>query len=519
MMYRLSSIISVQNSIRQRFVPKKTIDNLMKTSKPLYTTNSAGWRFENSYVHLPEMLFKRQNPVPVRAPRLVIVNEQLAESLGLTTAMLTDEEGLTTFAGNRMPEGGEPIAQAYAGHQFGGFNMLGDGRAILLGEHLTPDGTRVDIQLKGSGQTAFSRRGDGRAALGPMLREYIISEAMHALGIPTTRSLAVVTTGEPVMRETLLPGAILTRIAASHIRVGTFEYVAASGDVTVLKALADYTIARHYPEIANGAGIYLAFLNAMMERQAALMAQWQHVGFIHGVMNTDNMAISGETIDYGPCAFMDRYDPATVFSSIDRNGRYAYGNQPQIAQWNIARFAEALLPLLHPEQEEAIVIAEDAIHRFTDMFKRHWLIGMRAKLGLFNEESDDEELIHALLTWMHEHQADYTNTFRGLGVVAQPASDDAAFTEWHTRWQARLMRQKEPRYEAYQCMRAHSPAIIPRNYRVEEALDAAVERDDLSVIHQLLGVLRKPYDEHSDRAYFASPAPDGTPHYKTYCGT
>jgi uncharacterized protein YdiU (UPF0061 family) len=491
----------------------------MKTSNTPRTTNSAGWRFDNSYVHLPETLFKRQKPIPVRAPRIVIINEPLAELLRLNVTMLADEYGTAIFAGNLIPEAAEPIAQAYAGHQFGGFAMLGDGRAILLGEHLTPDGARVDIQLKGSGKTPFSRSGDGRAAVGPMLREYIISEAMYALGIPTTRSLAVVATGEPVMRETLLPGAILTRTAASHIRVGTFEYVAASGDFTVLKALADYTITRHYPELTKGAGVYLAFLNAMMERQAALIAQWQYVGFIHGVMNTDNMAISGETIDYGPCAFMDHYDLATVFSSIDRHGRYAYGNQPQMAQWNIVRFAEALLPLLHPEQKQAIIIAEDAINRFPDRFKQHWLIGMRAKLGLFNEEAGDEKLINDLLQWMQDHRADYTNTFRSLSVDAEPTSNEIAFTKWHLHWQARLARQQVTRHEAYQQMRAHNPAIIPRNHRVEEALEAAVEREDLSVMHQLLEALRTPYDQHSDRAYYASPAPDGTPHYKTYCGT
>jgi uncharacterized protein YdiU (UPF0061 family) len=482
-------------------------------------TNSAGWRFDKSYAHLPAMLFKRQNPIPVRSPRTVIINQQLAESLGLNLAMLTGGDGAAIFAGNLIPQDAQPIAQAYAGHQFGGFNMLGDGRAILLGEHRTPDGTRVDIQLKGSGRTPFSRSGDGRAALGPMLREYIISEAMHALGIPTTRSLAVVTTGEPVMRETLLPGAILTRVAASHIRVGTFEYVAASGDVTVLKALADYTIARHYPELGKGAGIYLAFLNAMMERQAALIAQWQHVGFIHGVMNTDNMAISGETIDYGPCAFMDRYDPATVFSSIDRHGRYAYGNQPLIAQWNIARFAEAILPLLHPKQEQAIIIAEDAIHRFPDRFKQHWLVGMRAKLGLCNDEADDEAIIDALLTWMHVHKADYTNTFRSLSIDEPLISADAAFTQWHSTWHARLLRQPATRHEAYACMRAHNPAIIPRNHRVEEALDAAVENDDLAPTHALLAALSTPFVHHADHAYYAVPAPDGAPAYQTYCGT
>ncbi len=397
--------------------------------------------------------------------------------------------------------------------------MLGDGRAILLGEHLTPEDTRVDIQLKGSGQTPFSRRGDGRAVLGPMLREYIISEAMYALGIPTTRSLAVVTTGEPVMRETLLPGAILTRTAASHIRVGTFEYVAASGDITVLKALADYTIARHYPEILKGEGMYLTFLNAMMERQAALIAQWQSVGFIHGVMNTDNMGISGETIDYGPCAFMDRYNPATVFSSIDRHGRYAYGNQPQMAQWNIARFAEALLPLLHPEQEQAITIAEETINRFPEMFKHRWLAGMRTKLGLFNEEAGDGALIDELLTWMHDHRADYTTTFRNLSIEAEAPPNDVAFTEWYASWQSRLKRQEIQQHEAYQLIREHNPAVIPRNHRVEEALEAAVERDDLSVMHRLLDALKKPYEDNIERSYYDAPAPNDMAHYKTYCGT
>ncbi len=491
----------------------------MKISYALSNTSSAGWRFDNSYIILPETLFKRQNPVSVRAPRIVIINEQLAGLLGLNVTMLRGEDGAAIFAGNLIPEGAEPIAQAYAGHQFGGFSMLGDGRAVLLGEHLTPAGSRVDVQLKGSGQTPFSRRGDGRAALGPMLREYIISEAMHGLGIPTTRSLAVVTTGEPVMRETLLPGAILTRVAASYIRVGTFEYVAASGDVTVLKALADYAIARHYPEIAKSEGMYLAFLNAMIERQAALIAKWQFVGFIHGVMNTDNMAISGETIDYGPCAFMDRYDPATVFSSIDRLGRYAYGNQPQMAQWNIARFAESLLPLFHPEQEQAIIIAEEAINRFSDRFKYHWLMGMRAKLGLFNEEADDKALIDALLTWMHAHQADYTNTFRNLSIEAEALPNDVEFTKWYESWRARLKRQEMPKHEAHQLMREHNPAVIPRNHRVEEALEAAVEREDLSVMHRLLDALKKPYEDTSERPYYNALAPNNMAQYKTYCGT
>ena len=376
----------------------------------------AGWHLDNSYAKLSNLLFVSQLPEPVRAPRLLILNEPLANSLGLDPSRLSGKDGVNVFAGNIIPEGAEPIAQAYAGHQFGGFNILGDGRAVLLGEQITPDGRRLDIQLKGSGRTPFSRRGDGRAAMGPMLREYIISEAMHALGIPTTRSLAVVATGEPVIRETLLPGAVLTRVAASHIRVGTFEYVAAQQNIPLLKELADYTIARHYADLDHPDNIYKAFLKAMMERQATLLAQWQAVGFIHGVMNTDNMAISGETIDYGPCAFMDRYDPLTVFSSIDSHGRYAYGNQPQIAQWNIARFAEAILPLLHSDQEQAISLAEEAINQFPETFKRSYMSGMQTKLGLSHEEPEDEILISSLLNLMHEQRVDYTNTFRALST-------------------------------------------------------------------------------------------------------
>ena len=484
--------------------------------------NDFGWHFDNTYSRLPELYYARQTPVPVRTPRMAVFNEALALSLGLNARALADDQGAAFFSGNVIPEGAEPIAQAYAGHQFGHFTMLGDGRAILLGEQVTPTAERFDIQLKGSGPTPFSRRGDGRAALGPMLREYIISEAMHALGIPTTRSLAVVTTGEPVFRGIAQPGAILTRVAASHIRVGTFEYVATHSDREGIQLLADYTLRRHYPKLIVADNPYLALLRAVMERQASLLAQWQQVGFIHGVMNTDNMAISGETIDYGPCAFMDVYDPATVFSSIDRSGRYAYGNQPNIAQWNLAQFARTLLPLLHQDIKEAVTIAEQAIESFPATFQRHWLFGMRARLGLITEEDGDLNLIETLLKWMQQHQADYTNTFRALTLNKlpdEPLFHEAAFTDWHTRWQLRLDHESTPKESTQLLMRARNPAIIPRNHRVEEALEAAVERSDFTVMERLLTALKTPYDDSpSHRDYQTPPAPSERA-YQTFCGT
>ena len=448
---------------------------------------------------------------------MLVFNHALAQSLGLNAAALAERAAI--FAGNELPDGSSPLAQAYAGHQYGHFTGLGDGRAILLGEQITPAGVRYDVQLKGSGPTPFSRRGDGRAALGPMLREYIISEAMHALGIPTTRSLAVTTTGEKVFRQESLLGAVLTRIAASHIRVGTFEWAAAHGDRVALLALADYTLQRHYPELVTSEAPYLALLEAVMERQARLIAQWQCVGFIHGVMNTDNVALSGETIDYGPCAFMDAFDPATVFSSIDRNGRYAYGNQPQIAQWNLARLAEALLPLLHADEKQAVEIANAAIESFKTTFERHWLNGMRAKLGLFTEEAADRALIESLLTWMRDQKADFTNTFRSLNAAEAVPPNDPAFATWHAQWQTRLKRQPQSVDEVQQRLRAHNPAVIPRNHKVEEALAAAQERGDLSVMQRLLEVLAKPYEEGAGQAEYRmlSGLAPGT--YQTFCGT
>lgn len=491
-------------------------------SKTINKAADVGWHFDNSYSRLPASFYARKNPVLVRSPRIVVFNNALAVSLGLNAEALTNDNGAAIFSGNVIPEGAEPIAQAYAGHQFGGFATLGDGRAILLGEQLTPAGERFDLQLKGAGKTPFSRGGDGRAALGPMLREYIISEAMHALGIPTTRSLAVVTTGEPVFRATALPGAILTRVAASHIRVGTFEFIAAQNDQESIQILADYTLSRHYSSLISVDNPYLAFLHAVMDRQASLVARWQMVGFIHGVMNTDNMAISGETIDYGPCAFMNAYDPATVFSSIDRRGRYAYGNQPQIAQWNLAKFAETLLPLLHSDREQALAKAEEAIAIFPATFQRYWVAGMRAKLGLFTEEAEDITLIEALLKWMQENHVDYTNTFRALtleNLPDDPLLRGAAFVEWHRRWQERQKHQSEPKESALRLMRSCNPAIIPRNHRVEEALEAAVKRSDFTVMQSLLAALKTPYDDLPHHAEYRTPPVASERAYQTFCGT
>ncbi|GLB59905.1 protein adenylyltransferase SelO [Cytobacillus sp. NCCP-133] len=481
-----------------------------------------GWNFDNSYARLPNTFFSTVKPNPVDAPKLVILNDSLAGTLGFDADALKTAEGIEILAGNHVPEGSAPLAQAYAGHQFGHFNMLGDGRAMLVGEHITPEDNRVDIQLKGSGRTPFSRGGDGRAALGPMLREYIISEAMHALRIPTTRSLAVVATGESIIRESMLHGAILTRVADSHIRVGTFQYAANWRPVEELRILADYTIQRHYPEIEGDENPYLSLLQEVIKRQAALISKWQLAGFIHGVMNTDNMTISGETIDYGPCAFMDSYDLATVFSSIDREGRYAYGNQPYIGGWNLARFAETLLPLLHDEQEEAVKIAQDAISGYNKIYQTHWLAGMRAKLGIFNEEKDDEVLFTDLLKIMQKNKADYTNTFRSLTldkIEEAPIFDDAEFAKWHEQWQDRLSRQNVPKESVSKLMRNSNPSVIPRNHRVEEALEAAAEKGDYSVLKKLLEVLSQPYAYSKDQEEYCKLPESSSIPYQTFCGT
>lgn len=472
-----------------------------------------GWKFDNTYSRLSDVFFEKVNPIKAPAPRIVLFNEGLAKSLGLNTEELKTQ-GHDYLSGNALFEGSEPIAQAYAGHQFGHFNMLGDGRASLLGEHITPKGERFDIHLKGSGPTRFSRRGDGLAALGPMLREYIISEAMFALGIPTTRSLAVVKTGEKVYRETLLPGAVLTRIASSHIRVGTFEYASALEGGKYLRELADYTLRRHYPDLVSKPEPYLALLKAVIERQASLIVKWMHVGFIHGVMNTDNMTLSGETIDYGPCAFMDRYSLSTVFSSIDTQGRYAYGRQPAMAQWNLARLAEAMLPLFSPNEEEAIAKAETALSTYPEHLQRHWLTGMRGKLGIVTEgeDKDDMVLFTKLLELMEKNQADYTNTFRALSnerKLDEPLFQDAEFLEWQKNWLARK--------PDFNLMRSRNPSVIPRNHLVESALAAAVEKEDYSEIKNLLAVLEHPFSEPPIE--YTSPDASGGEGYRTFCGT
>ncbi|MCL2029092.1 MAG: YdiU family protein [Deltaproteobacteria bacterium] len=473
------------------------------------------WNFSNSYIKLPKLFFTKQFPTPAPAPKLTIFNNSLAASLGVP---LQSE----VFSGNVIPEGSEPLAQAYAGHQFGCFTMLGDGRALLLGEQITSSGERYDIQLKGSGRTPYSRGGDGRAALGPMLREYIISEAMCALGIPTTRSLAVVETGETVMREKNLPGAILTRVAASHLRVGTFEYASRFGTTEDVRSLADYTIVRHFPSIAAFENKYLLMLKEVIKRQASLISSWQQVGFIHGVMNTDNMAISGETIDYGPCAFMDAYHPATVFSSIDTHGRYAYENQPRMAAWNLARFAETLLPILHDDENEAVKLGQEEIASFWDLYKGHWLSGMRAKLGLHGIEAGDELLIEDLLQLMQQYRADYTNTFRSL-TMDKKDNDVVMFFKpefpcWNDRWQARLGRQAKSMDENKALMKSRNPAIIPRNHRVEEVLRSA-ENGDLRKVYKLLRSLDNPYGYTSEQEEYSKLPEPASCRYQTFCGT
>ena len=481
--------------------------------------NKVAWHFNHSYTKLPKDFFVEQLPVKVSNPKLILLNEPLLKALGLDKEALSPEAWGNIFSGNELPEKAHPIAEAYAGHQFGHFALLGDGRAVLLGEHINPEGNHFDIQFKGSGQTPYSRRGDGRAALGPMLREFIISEAMNALNIPTTRSLAVVTTGESVMRDEVLPGAILTRVAKSHIRVGTFQFASTLNDINKLKALADYTIDRHYPECKAKDNPYLAFLNAVIERQALLISQWMHVGFIHGVMNTDNMSISGETIDYGPCAFMDRYHPETVFSSIDRQGRYAYLNQPPIAQWNLARFAETLIPLIDHNADKSIELASQSVNNFSDQFQTAWLKGMRQKLGLFNEEGSDIELINELLVLMQKNKADYTLTFRHLSsdaILKDAIFKDTSFKVWYKNWLHCIQKQKEGEETSRLKMLKHNPAVIPRNYLVEKALSLAVADQDYKFLNDLIAALLKPYE---DSHVFSEPPIEEDKSYKTFCGT
>jgi uncharacterized protein YdiU (UPF0061 family) len=486
--------------------------------------------FDNTYAALPDGFFARVAPTPVISPKLVKLNCPLALHLGLDPDWLAGPEGVEILAGKRVPDGADPIAMAYAGHQFGHFvPQLGDGRAILLGEVIDANGIRRDIQLKGSGPTPFSRRGDGRAALGPVLREYVVSEAMAALGIPTTRSLAAVVTGEQVVRETLLPGAVLTRVASSHIRVGTFQYFAARSDVAGVRSLADHVIARHYPDIANAERPYHALLDAVIGRQADLVARWLLVGFIHGVMNTDNTSISGETIDYGPCAFMDSYDPATVFSSIDEMGRYAYGNQPRIALWNLTRFAECLLPLFSDDQEKAIAEAQSALGGFGEKFDAAYYAGLRSKLGLFSARDDDPDLANDLLKAMAENAADFTLTFRRLSDAAQGPAGDAevrklfadptAYDAWAVRWRQRIADEPQDATARQAAMRSVNPAFIPRNHRVEAIIEAAVSRNDFAPFEELLAVLAKPYQDQPAFALYAEPPEPDERVLQTFCGT
>ncbi len=489
-----------------------------------------GFPFQNTYARLPDRFFTAVAPTPVASPRLIRVNRPLASQLGLDPDWLASAEGVAILAGNRVPQRAEPIATAYAGHQFGGLvPQLGDGRAILLGEVIGSDGIRRDIQLKGAGRTAYSRGGDGRAALGPVLREYLLSEAMAALGIPTTRALAAVTTGESVVREEMLPGAVLTRVASSHLRVGTFQYFASRGDLEALRLLADHVIARHYPEAAGAERPYRALLDGVISRQAELIAQWMGVGFIHGVMNTDNMSISGETIDYGPCAFLDRYDPNATFSAIDRHGRYAYANQPAIGQWNLTRLAECLLPLLAEDEDGAVAEAKEALGAYQEIFGSAYEAGLGGKLGLVERREGDGALGRDLLAAMDQNRADFTLTFRRLSdaatgpegdsAVRELFADPSAYDRWVPGWRRRLDQEPMDGSARRDAMRAASPAFIPRNHRVEAVIRAAVDAEDLGPFAELLEVLSRPFEDQPAMARYAEPPQEHERVLQTFCGT
>jgi len=482
--------------------------------------STINWRLENTYATLPEVFYSLQHPISVANPKMICYNETFADELGLNFLNKEDRDVAAFLSGNKIPNESKPLAQAYAGHQFGHFNMLGDGRAILLGEHIAPNGKRYDIQLKGSGQTPYSRRGDGRATLYSMLREYLISEAMHHLGIPTSRSLAVVSTGENVIREVIQEGGILTRIAASHIRVGTFEYARNYGSIEDLQALTNYTIQRHYPEISDADNPALELLRTMMDKQINLVVHWMRVGFIHGVMNTDNMSIAGETIDYGPCAFMNAYNPGTVFSSIDTRGRYAYGNQPFITKWNLAIFANALLPLISENQDQAVSLAQEVIEEFQNKFSDVWYSMMLGKLGIINSEEKDKELVDVLLSLLENNKADYTQVFIALQQAENselPIFKEADFKEWMEQWKSAYSRNNQQK-EGLALMNKLNPKVIPRNHWVENVLVTAVE-GDLTPFNQLLETLSKPYETHSDALQFQQ-IPEGfDANYQTFCGT
>ncbi len=487
------------------------IDNNLKT----------GFNFDNSYINLPQDFYSYVDLKPVRLPKLVILNDKLSKYLGLNTDFLKSEDGICILSGNQKAEHGVYISQAYAGHQFGSFTMLGDGRALLIGEQITPSREKFDIQLKGSGKTPYSRGGDGRAVLGPMLREYIISEAMYGLKIPTTRSLAVVSTGEKVYRETVKQGAILTRVSSSHIRFGTFEFASYMLDKDNLKALADYTIKRHFPFIQSNENKYISLLEEVIKLQASLVAKWQSVGFIHGVLNTDNMSICGESIDYGPCAFMDTYDPNTVFSSIDTAGRYAYKNQIAMVNWNLYRLAEALLPLIDENEDKAVEIAQNTLSKFLDLSISNTTREMCSKIGIFEPKAEDQHLLNELLDMMEKYKQDYTNTFITLTFKDYPCSGmfvSDEFLNWNKKWQDRLNSQGKSNDDILDLMKNSNPAVIPRNHRVEEALLAA-ENGDFSVMHNLLKALSNPYEHSQFQKEYSKLPPASQCGYKTYCGT
>ena len=482
--------------------------------------NKINWKFDNSYSRLSGSFKENINPVPVKNPEIILLNSELASELNLNLSDIKKKDLAKIFSGNSIPDGSNSIAQAYAGHQFGHFTMLGDGRAVLIGEHISKKNKRYDVQFKGSGKTSFSRGGDGRAALGPMLREYIVSEAMHNLSIPTTRSLAVVKTGEEVIRETPLHGAILTRVALSHIRVGTFQYIAARQKKNELETLLNYVIKRHYPNIENSKNKAIDLLKTVLDKQIDLVVNWMRVGFIHGVMNTDNMSISGETIDYGPCAFMDTYDPKTVFSSIDQMGRYAYCNQPIITKWNLSRFAECLIPLIDQDQNKAIQLATEIINTFEKKYEEKWLNMMRDKLGLFGTDEKDKFLILDLLTWMHQKKIDYTNTFCHLmnfKIQKIKNYEDNIFQNWKKRWQKRLSTNNNTPEKYIKLMRSVNPLVIPRNHKVEEVLHEA-NQNNLKPINQLLEILNNPYTEQKNIIEYQTPSISNEK-YQTFCGT
>ncbi len=483
--------------------------------------NKIGWKFDNTYSSLSQNMLSKLNPTPVKTPELVLFNHNLSKEIDLDFSQIDNEELALIFSGNKLPEGSESIAQAYAGHQFGHFTILGDGRALTIGEHLDKNNNRYDIQFKGSGKTPYSINADGRAALGPMLREYLISEAMHNLGVLTTRSLAVVKTGEDVIRESILKGAILTRVASSHIRVGTFQYALISKNKNDLKTLFDYTLKRHYPNIRNSDSPAVDLLKIVLEKQINLICNWMRIGFIHGVMNTDNMTISGETIDYGPCAFMDKYDPETVFSSIDLQGRYSYFNQPRIVLWNLERFAESLLPLISNDNKVAIKVANEVLKKFPEKYKKKWLEMMKKKIGLIGDDAQDKKLIIDLLSWMHQNKADYTNTFCYLMEEYREKNEiykEKEFLLWKKKWEDRIKINSNSKEKSLKIMLKANPLVIPRNHLVEKALNYATEKNDLKKIHELLKVLKNPYDRISATSYYQS-TPSSEENYVTYCGT